>query len=134
MDRRKLGKGSCSTGGPISQSIISNMSVPGLNQRPYQITSVEFSPEGDQLLASYSGEGVYLFDIKVNCFFSCDSWLFFKRNPKESNFSGLYLLDIKILIRILKSCAVKNVCVQIVMDSPRFVYCKIDFLHILLDS
>lgn len=68
MDRRKLGKGSCSTGGPVSQSIVSNMSVPGLNQRPYQITSVEFSPEGDQLLASYSGEGVYLFDIKVSLF------------------------------------------------------------------
>ena len=60
MDRRKLGKGAA------SHSILSNMSVPGLNQRPYQITSVEFSPEGDQVLASYSGEGVYLFDVKVS--------------------------------------------------------------------
>ena len=65
MDRRKLGR-EYSTGASVSQSIISNMSVPGLSQRPYQITSVEFSPEGDQLLASYSGEGVYLFDVKVS--------------------------------------------------------------------
>jgi len=66
MDRRKLGR-EYSTGASVSQSIISNMSVPGLSQRPYQITSVEFSPEGDQLLASYSGEGVYLFDVKDPC-------------------------------------------------------------------
>ena len=64
MDRRKLGGNSESA----TQSILSNMSVPGLTKRPYQITSVEFSSEGDQILASYSGEGVYLFDVKVSLF------------------------------------------------------------------
>jgi hypothetical protein len=40
------------------------MEVVGLAGRPHQITSVQFSPEGDQVLASFSGEGVYLFDVK----------------------------------------------------------------------
>ena len=63
MDRRKLSVGSLVS--PTS-SILSNMSVAGLAGRSYQITSVQFSPEGDQVLASFSGESVYLFDVKAS--------------------------------------------------------------------
>ena len=63
MDRRKLSVGSLES--PTS-SILSNMTVDRFAGRPYQITSVQFSPEGDQVLASFSGESVYLFDVKVS--------------------------------------------------------------------
>ena len=63
MDRRKLAVGSLVS--PTS-AILSNMTVAGLAGRPYQITSVQFSPEGDQVLASFSGESVYLFDVKAS--------------------------------------------------------------------
>ncbi|XP_046445011.1 DDB1- and CUL4-associated factor 6-like [Daphnia pulex] len=61
MDRRKLNVGSL---GSPTQSIVSSMRVPSLSSHSYRTTSVQFSPEGDQVLASFSGEGVYLFDVK----------------------------------------------------------------------
>ncbi|EFX84470.1 hypothetical protein DAPPUDRAFT_46974, partial [Daphnia pulex] len=61
MDRRKLDVGSL---GSPTQSIVSSMRVPSLSSHSYRTTSVQFSPEGDQVLASFSGEGVYLFDVK----------------------------------------------------------------------
>ena len=62
MDRRKLGIVISSS--TAAQSVISKMSA-GVDRQPHQITSLQFSPEGDQILASYSGDSVYLFDVKV---------------------------------------------------------------------
>lgn len=62
MDRRMLGIDSPI---PPLSGIISSMRVPAVQQQTYRTTSVQFSPEGDQILASFSGEGVYLFDVKV---------------------------------------------------------------------
>ena len=64
MDRRKLSAGCLFS--PI-QSIVASMKVPSLTNNSCRTTSVQFSPEGDQVLASFSGEGVYLFDVKVSC-------------------------------------------------------------------
>ncbi|XP_057374937.1 DDB1- and CUL4-associated factor 6-like isoform X2 [Daphnia carinata] len=61
MDRRKLSTGSLTS---PTQSIVSSMKVASFAGHSYRTTSVQFSPEGDQVLASFSGEGVYLFDVK----------------------------------------------------------------------
>ena len=61
VDRRKLGVGNSPTA--TVHSVISKM-TPGQSERQRQITSVEFSPDGGHVLASFSGDGVYLFDVK----------------------------------------------------------------------
>ncbi len=62
MDRRRLDAGNSSAS--TAQSVVSCLST-GDTRRPHQITSVQFSPDGQQILASYSGDSVYLFDVKV---------------------------------------------------------------------
>lgn len=39
--------------------------APGMEDRSYRITSLGFSPQGEDVLVSYSSEHLYLFSIKV---------------------------------------------------------------------
>lgn len=43
-----------------------SFTVPHLNHRSYRITSLAYSPDGRDMLASYSNEEVYLFSLDKN--------------------------------------------------------------------
>ncbi|GLH15811.1 WD repeat-containing protein 82 [Gryllus bimaculatus] len=65
FDRRMLT--TKATGGPDSGPAMRPMcsfTVPSFGDRSYRITSLCFSPEGDELLVSYSSDHLYLFNVK----------------------------------------------------------------------
>lgn len=41
--------------------------APDLEDRPYRITSLSYSPDAQDMLVSYSCDHLYLFGIKVSC-------------------------------------------------------------------
>jgi hypothetical protein len=42
-----------------------SFTVPSFEDRSYRITSLTFSPEGEEILVSYSSDHLYLFSVKV---------------------------------------------------------------------
>ncbi|KAI5739568.1 hypothetical protein M8J77_020819 [Diaphorina citri] len=62
FDRRMLGTVSAGYV-PRNTRPIVVFTAPGLDARPYRITSVAFSPDGRDVLASYSSEYLYLFNL-----------------------------------------------------------------------
>jgi len=47
--------------------------VPSLSHRTYRITSLAYSPDGRDVLASYSNEDIYLFSLHNNPYFCTDN-------------------------------------------------------------
>ena len=43
--------------------------APGMEGRSYRITSLSFSPHGEDILVSYSSEHLYLFGVQVLSYF-----------------------------------------------------------------
>ncbi|XP_071440357.1 DDB1- and CUL4-associated factor 6-like isoform X2 [Hetaerina americana] len=67
FDRRMLGtRASGSSVSEVSASFgpFCSFSVPEFNGRSYRITSLSFSPDGEEVLVSYSSDYLYLFNMK----------------------------------------------------------------------
>ncbi|KAL1460113.1 hypothetical protein WDU94_012051, partial [Cyamophila willieti] len=62
FDRRMLGTISAGFTATNTSPVVI-FTAPGLDNRPYRITSVAFSPDGQDVLASYSSEYLYLFNL-----------------------------------------------------------------------
>ncbi|PNF30579.1 hypothetical protein B7P43_G09918 [Cryptotermes secundus] len=65
FDRRMLGtkaSGGAETGGTLRP--LCSFTVPSFEDRSYRITSLTFSPEGEEVLVSYSSDHLYLFSVK----------------------------------------------------------------------
>uniref|UniRef100_A0A8D9FGF8 DDB1- and CUL4-associated factor 6 n=1 Tax=Cacopsylla melanoneura TaxID=428564 RepID=A0A8D9FGF8_9HEMI len=62
FDRRMLGTISAGFTATNTSPVVV-FTAPGLDNRPYRITSVAFSPDGQDVLASYSSEYLYLFNL-----------------------------------------------------------------------
>ncbi|KAJ9594700.1 hypothetical protein L9F63_014034, partial [Diploptera punctata] len=65
FDRRMLGtkaSGGAESGGTLRP--LCSFSVPSFEDRSYRITSLTFSPEGEEILVSYSSDHLYLFSVK----------------------------------------------------------------------
>ncbi|RWS25917.1 nuclear receptor interaction protein-like protein [Leptotrombidium deliense] len=64
-DRRMLGtKALGSLAGNSVQSVITRFIVPELESKSHRITSLTYSPDGEEMLVSYSSDFVYLFNTK----------------------------------------------------------------------
>lgn len=44
---------------------LSSFTVPEFDGNPYRITSLSYSPDGQDVLVSYSSDHLYLFSVKV---------------------------------------------------------------------
>jgi hypothetical protein len=55
--------GGAETGGTLRP--LCSFTVPSFEDRSYRITSLTFSPEGEEVLVSYSSDHLYLFSVKV---------------------------------------------------------------------
>jgi hypothetical protein len=55
--------GGAETGGTLRP--LCSFTVPSFEDRSYRITSLTFSPEGEDVLVSYSSDHLYLFSVKV---------------------------------------------------------------------
>ncbi|XP_069698085.1 DDB1- and CUL4-associated factor 6-like [Periplaneta americana] len=65
FDRRMLGtkaSGGALAGGTLRP--LCSFTVPSFEDRSYRITSLTFSPEGEEILVSYSSDHLYLFSVK----------------------------------------------------------------------
>lgn len=65
FDRRMLGtkaSGAAEAGGALRP--LCSFTVPSFEDRTYRITSLTFSPEGEEVLVSYSSDHLYLFSVK----------------------------------------------------------------------
>lgn len=65
FDRRMLGtkaSGGAESGGTLRP--LCSFTVPSFEDRSYRITSLTFSPEGEEILVSYSSDHLYLFSVK----------------------------------------------------------------------
>lgn len=66
FDRRMLG--TKNTGQSHEESLdalVSRFSVPALEGKHRRITSVDYRPDGEEILASYSSDYIYLFEALV---------------------------------------------------------------------
>lgn len=52
-----------------SKGLLCRFTVPGFEDRSHRITSLAYSSNGAELLASFSSEYVYLFNVKVRLLF-----------------------------------------------------------------
>ncbi|XP_022241515.1 DDB1- and CUL4-associated factor 6-like isoform X2 [Limulus polyphemus] len=65
FDRRMLGtRATGSFTGEGIQAVISRFTVPEFGGRSHRITSLSYSPDGQEMLVSYSSDYVYLFDVQ----------------------------------------------------------------------
>lgn len=55
--------GAADAGGALRP--LCSFTVPSFEDRSYRITSLSFSPEGEEVLVSYSSDHLYLFSVKV---------------------------------------------------------------------
>ena len=46
--------------------LVARFTAPLLENRAHRVTSLQYSPDGDELLVSYSSELIYLFNLKVS--------------------------------------------------------------------
>ncbi|XP_054274371.1 DDB1- and CUL4-associated factor 6-like isoform X1 [Macrosteles quadrilineatus] len=67
FDRRMIGTKSSGRAGGRSPRPFVSFTAPGMEDRSYRITSLGFSPQGEDVLVSYSSEHLYLFSIKDEC-------------------------------------------------------------------
>ncbi|XP_046393226.1 DDB1- and CUL4-associated factor 6-like isoform X2 [Ischnura elegans] len=83
FDRRMLGtRASGSSVSEVSASFgpFCSFSVPEFNGRSYRITSLSFSPDGEEVLVSYSSDYLYLFSMKDK-----DSYITLKDSPMSGS-------------------------------------------------
>ena len=45
--------------------LVARFTAPLLENRAHRVTSLQYSPDGEELLVSYSSELIYLFNMKV---------------------------------------------------------------------
>ena len=71
FDRRMLSPSS-SHGGQVKErsleALLARFTVPEFSGRNKRITSVQYRPDGREVLASYSSDYIYIFDPTVRCF------------------------------------------------------------------
>ncbi|XP_067144857.1 DDB1- and CUL4-associated factor 6-like [Centruroides vittatus] len=68
FDRRMLGtRATGNYGGSGIQAMIAHFTVPEFGGHSHRITSLTYSPDGEEMLVSYSSDYIYLFEVKDDC-------------------------------------------------------------------
>ncbi|PSN36356.1 hypothetical protein C0J52_19730 [Blattella germanica] len=84
FDRRMLGTKASGTLRPLC-----SFTVPSFEDRSYRITSLTFSPEGEEILVSYSSDHLYLFCVKDHSSVQLKTGTSEMPSPQESDKKSL---------------------------------------------